>query len=158
MEPTKCTILTPDASLRAALTAALEDIPKIGVVRGLTALPTSDNVSRFFQTSPARIVFLDVRDATALQISGEMELRDPGLQFIALGEPDEPNVSWRGIQERLALPLEGSAMKEALARRIRVLEKLPTRLRKPTSFLSCPFDQIISYRLSRFAPEQPIKK
>ena len=136
MELTKCTILTPDSSLRAALTAALEGISGIGVVRGLAALPTPDNAIRFFQTSPARIVFLDVREDAALQISSEMELRDPGLQFIALGETAEPNVSWRGIQERLALPLDPPALTEAVARRIRVLEKLPTRLRKPTSFLS----------------------
>jgi MinD-like ATPase involved in chromosome partitioning or flagellar assembly len=136
METTKYTILTSDASLRAALTAALEGIPKIGIVRGLAGPPTPENVIRFFQTSPARIVFLDVRDAAALEISGEMELRDPGLQFIALGEPVEPNVSWRGIQERLALPLDAPALREAVGRRICVLEKLPTLLRKPTSFLS----------------------
>jgi MinD-like ATPase involved in chromosome partitioning or flagellar assembly len=136
MESTNCTILTQDASLRAAVTAALEGVPKIGVVRGPAGLATPENVVQFFQTSPARIVFLDVRDLAALQISGEMELRDPGLQFIALGESAEPNVSWRGIQERLALPLDAPALREAVGRRIRVLEKLPTRLRKPTSFLS----------------------
>jgi Flp pilus assembly CpaE family ATPase len=106
------------------------------VVRGLTAIPSPDNLVRFFQNSPARIVFLDIRVGGALELSGEMELRDPGLQFIAVGEPPDPIVPVRGIHERLALPLDGVQLKDAIARRIRVLEKLPHRLRKPTSFLS----------------------
>ncbi len=135
METIKSTIFTADAELRAAITAALEGLPEIGVVRGLSTIPSSDDLVRFFQTSPARIVFLDIRDGAALDLSGEMELRDPGLQFIAVGEPP-PNLSWRGIQERLTLPLDAVALREALGRRVRVLEKLPNSLRKPTSFLS----------------------
>jgi len=106
------------------------------MVRGLSTIPSPDNLLRFFQTSAARIVFLDIRDGAALELSGEMELRDPGLQFIAVGEPPNPNLQGRGIQERLALPLDAVALKEAVGRRVRVLEKLPSRLRKPTSFLS----------------------
>jgi MinD-like ATPase involved in chromosome partitioning or flagellar assembly len=136
MDTIKCTTFTRDAELRAAIAAVLNKIPDIDVVRGLTACPPSEDLIRFFQTSPARVVFLDVRDPAALKVSGEMELHDPGLQFIAVGEPDEANVPWLGIQERLALPLDAVALKEALGRRVRVLEKMPHRSRKPTSFIS----------------------
>lgn len=136
MDSIKCTILTPDAELRAAIAAALNKLPDIHLVRGLNGCPPLEDLVRFFHTSPARIVFLDVRDGASLKVSGEMEMHDPGLQFIAVGEPSQPNVPWLGIQERLALPLDTVALKEALGRRVRVLEKLPHRSRKPTSFIS----------------------
>jgi MinD-like ATPase involved in chromosome partitioning or flagellar assembly len=136
METIKCTTFTQDSQLRAAIAAVLEKLPDIDVVRGLNGCPASEDLIRFFQTSPARVVFLDVRDPDALKVSGEMELHDPGLQFISVGEPPESNVQWLGIQERLSFPLDPVALKEALGRRVRVLEKLPHRSRKPTSFIS----------------------
>jgi cellulose biosynthesis protein BcsQ len=136
MDTVKCTIFTQDAGLRSAISDLLVKIPDIDVVRGLNGCPPSDGLVRFFQTSPARIVFLDVRETAALEASGHMELHDPGLQFIALGEPPQPNVPWLGVHERLALPLDPVALKEALGRRVKVLEKLPQRWRKPTSFIS----------------------
>ena len=136
MDTIKCTILTQDAALRSAISDLLVKIPDIDLVRGLNGCPPSDGLVRFFQTSPARVVFLDVREGAALAASGQMELHDPGLQFIALGEPPQPNVPWLGVHERLALPLDPVALKEALGRRVKVLEKLPQRSRKPTSFIS----------------------
>jgi len=66
-----------------------------------------------------------------------MELKDPGLQFIAEGEPAEGlDLPWRGIHERLALPLNPVALKEAVDRRVQVLSRLPLRYQRPTSFFS----------------------
>jgi MinD-like ATPase involved in chromosome partitioning or flagellar assembly len=136
MESIKCTTITQDAELRTDIAAVLAKLPDIDLVRGLNGCPPTEDLVRFFQTSPARIVFLDIRDPGAMKVSSEMELHDPGLQFISVGEPPESNVPWLGIHERLMLPLDPVALKEALGRRSRVLEKLPHRSRKPTSFIS----------------------
>ncbi len=136
METLRYTTITQDTELRSAIAAALAKLGEIEMVRGLNVCPPTEDLIRFFQTSPARIVFLDIRLPGALKISGEMELHDPGLQFISVGEPPEPNLPWLGIQERLSLPLDPVALKEAMGRRVRVLQKLPHHSRKPTSFIS----------------------
>ena len=59
METIKCTTLTQDSELRTAIAAVLTKIPDIDIVRGLNGCPPSEDLVRFFQTSPARIVFLD---------------------------------------------------------------------------------------------------
>jgi Flp pilus assembly CpaE family ATPase len=131
-----CTILTSDLELRAAAVAAIERIPNLEIIRGLSATTPQDQLIRFFRTSPARIALLDMRDANLQDLAGEVELHDPGIQFIALGEPDGAAPSWRGIQERVNLPLVSADLSAALSRRVRVLEKLPNRWRESTTFLS----------------------
>lgn len=134
---TYCTFITPDVALSEALSSHIAQIEGMAMSRGLTSYPDTETAIRFFQTSLARIVFLDVRDGEpAFQIPSEMELRDPGLQFIAIGEPAQPDLSWRGIQERLSLPLDPSALSEAILRRRLVSNHLPRRFQKSTPFVS----------------------
>lgn len=135
MDKIKCTILTPDSDLRAELSALVGKKSNLEVVRGLNGSPSAEAIVRFFRTSPARVVFLDVRADDALRIPADVELTDPGIQFIAIGSPSDSNAAWRGIHERITLPLNADALLEAVQRRIRVLEKLPGRLRTATSFV-----------------------
>ena len=134
---TKCITITADSGLRDAVAAEIAPLPNVEIARGLQAAPSPEVFVRFFQSSPARIVFLDIRGgAEALRISAEMELQDPGIQFIAVGESPDPNLPMRGIQERLSLPLDGFALRAAVDRRQKVLERMPRQFRHPTTFLS----------------------
>jgi len=135
MDKIKCTILTSDSDLRAELSALVGRTTNLEAVRGLNGSPSPEAILRFLRTSPARVVFLDVRSDDAFQIPGEVELIDPGVQFIAVGSPANPYTAWRGIHERIALPLDTDTFLEAVERRLRVLEKLPGRSRTPTSFI-----------------------
>lgn len=134
---TKCIAISPDTELRNTLAAELAGMPNFDIVPGLQTAPSPELLVRFFQSSPARIVFLDARQgADTLRVSAEMELQDPGIQFIALGDPPDSNLPWRGIQERLSLPLDGYQLRAAVERRRKVLEKMPRQYRHPTMFLS----------------------
>jgi Flp pilus assembly CpaE family ATPase len=134
---TKCIAISPDAELRNSVANELAGMPNFETVPGLQAAPSPELLVRFFQASPARIVFLDARQgAEALRVSAEMELQDPGIQFIAVGDPPDPNLPWRGIQERLSLPLDGYQLRAAVERRRKVLEKMPRQYRHPTAFFS----------------------
>ena len=131
-----CTILTQDLELCATLADQLARMPEVALVRAPERNRSIDQLVRFLDAGSVRIVLLDIRTPDALKISGEMELHDPGMQFIALGEPSDPETPWLGINERLGLPLDAAALEAAVRRRLRVLEKLPQNARRRGSFFS----------------------
>ena len=128
-----CTAIGVDGDLRAQFGAVAEQLPHMRFVRMLDGYPDAGCLGRFLRSNPAPVVFLNSACVDkAAQVAAALESHDPTLQIIAVGPAQQETVPLAllrsGVREYLELPLQPSAVGEAVERRWHILNKMPNSL------------------------------
>jgi len=126
-------VISPDVSTTSRLSARLDEVGGVSVVRYLDRYPDKTDFDRLLRAHAPHLLFLSLVDiGGAARIVRLAEEIAPGLQVIALHGTCEPRVLLdamrMGIREFVAEPLDADVLREALARAADNLAKRPVNV------------------------------
>ena len=123
-------VIVPDADRNGELSASLNRLGHVRVLRTFPSYPTEEEFIRFLQAACPAIVFLGTEETQrALGLARVADLAGIGTQVVVLGANCDPQflvASMQvGIREFLALPLHPDRLYEAVCRIADILERNP---------------------------------
>jgi Flp pilus assembly CpaE family ATPase len=125
-------LISPDESLNGELTAALQNLSDVEIVRALTIYPSLDDLLRTIRVRKPRFLFVSIEDFPAAAVlAGQMDDFLPGLPIVAIGRHLEidvmPKLMHLGVREYLTSPINPSRLAEVIDSTRRLLKRRPAQ-------------------------------